>query len=172
MFRRVIVWNCSLNYAFTCKTSSISNWECWFSFCRRSWTFRVNTLITTAGMGYLSPKLTLRKIAPLRQMHWNLIWKSPGYVPFGANLTHFGAKPTIPVPKVELAFHDVSNEDSLRQIRKNNIMISSKSYVSSYWATTCISYDLLAVEKTLMRSVGDSPGGGARTSRGLVVSAT
>ena len=31
-----------------------------------------------------------------RQMHWNLIWKSPGFVPFGANLTHFGAKPTIP----------------------------------------------------------------------------
>ena len=31
-----------------------------------------------------------------RQMHWNLIWKSPGFVPFGANLTHFGVKPTIP----------------------------------------------------------------------------
>ena len=31
-----------------------------------------------------------------RQMHWNLIWKSPGFVPFGDNLTHFGAKPTIP----------------------------------------------------------------------------
>ena len=31
-----------------------------------------------------------------RQMHWNLIWKSPGFVPFGANLTHFEAKPTIP----------------------------------------------------------------------------
>ena len=31
-----------------------------------------------------------------RQMHWNLIWKRPGLVPFGANLTHFGAKPTIP----------------------------------------------------------------------------
>ena len=30
------------------------------------------------------------------QMHWNLIWKSPGFVPFGANLTHFGAKSTIP----------------------------------------------------------------------------
>ena len=29
-------------------------------------------------------------------MYWNLIWKSPGFVPFGANLTHFGAKPTIP----------------------------------------------------------------------------
>ena len=29
-------------------------------------------------------------------MHWNLIWKIPGFVPFGANLTHFGAKPTIP----------------------------------------------------------------------------
>ena len=27
---------------------------------------------------------------------WNLIWKSPGFVSFGANLTHFWAKPTIP----------------------------------------------------------------------------
>ena len=34
-------------------------------------------------------------LAPGRQMHWNVIWKSPGCVPFGANLTHFGAKPTI-----------------------------------------------------------------------------
>ena len=25
-------------------------------------------------------------------MHWNMIWKSLGFVPFGANLTHFGAK--------------------------------------------------------------------------------
>ena len=25
-------------------------------------------------------------------MYWNLIWKSPGFVPFGANLTHFGSK--------------------------------------------------------------------------------
>ena len=24
------------------------------------------------------------------QLHWNLIWKSSGFVPFGANLTHFG----------------------------------------------------------------------------------
>ena len=31
-----------------------------------------------------------------RQIHWNLIWKSPGFVPFGANLTNFRAKPTIP----------------------------------------------------------------------------
>ena len=31
------------------------------------------------------------------KMHWNLIWKSSGFVPFGANLTHFGAKPTIHV---------------------------------------------------------------------------
>ena len=29
-------------------------------------------------------------------MYWNLIWKSPGFVSFGANLTNFGAKPTIP----------------------------------------------------------------------------
>ena len=26
------------------------------------------------------------------EMFWNLTWKSPGLVPFGANLTHFGAK--------------------------------------------------------------------------------
>ena len=29
-------------------------------------------------------------------MYWNLIRKSSGFVPFGANLTHFGAKHTIP----------------------------------------------------------------------------
>ena len=34
--------------------------------------------------------------SPMSQMYWNLICKSPGFVPFGANLTHFGAKPTIP----------------------------------------------------------------------------
>ena len=28
-------------------------------------------------------------------MYWNLIWKSPGFVSFGANLIHFGAKPNI-----------------------------------------------------------------------------
>ena len=37
------------------------------------------------------------KAGQMRQLHWNLIWKSPGFVPFGANLTRFGAKPTIPV---------------------------------------------------------------------------
>ena len=26
------------------------------------------------------------------KMYWNLIWKSPGFVPFGANLTHFVPK--------------------------------------------------------------------------------
>ena len=40
-------------------------------------------------------------LAPPRKMHWNLIWKSPGFVPFGANLTHFGAKLTIPASCVE-----------------------------------------------------------------------
>ena len=34
------------------------------------------------------------------QMYWNLTWKSPGFVPFWANLTHLGAKPTIPVPHI------------------------------------------------------------------------
>ena len=38
----------------------------------------------------------LVNLAPPRQMHWNLIWKSSTFVPFGANLTHFAAKPTIP----------------------------------------------------------------------------
>ena len=42
-------------------------------------------------------------LAPPRQMHWNLILKSPGFVPFGANLTHFGAKPTISALAVLLA---------------------------------------------------------------------
>ena len=34
----------------------------------------------------------------MSQMYWNLIWKSPGFVQFEvqSNLTHFGAKPTIP----------------------------------------------------------------------------
>ena len=31
------------------------------------------------------------------KMYWNLIWKSPGFVPFGANLTHFGSKSGHPV---------------------------------------------------------------------------
>ena len=31
-------------------------------------------------------------------MCWNYVmWKYPGFVPFGTNLTHFGAKPSIPV---------------------------------------------------------------------------
>ena len=29
---------------------------------------------------------------PRAKMYWNLIWKSPGFVPFGANLTHFASK--------------------------------------------------------------------------------
>ena len=33
----------------------------------------------------------------LTKMYWNLIWKSTGFVSFGANLTHFGAKPDITV---------------------------------------------------------------------------
>ena len=31
-------------------------------------------------------------LARRAKMYWNLIWKSPGFVPFGANLTHFGSK--------------------------------------------------------------------------------
>ena len=30
------------------------------------------------------------------KMYWNLIWKSHGFVPFGANLTHFGHKSDCP----------------------------------------------------------------------------
>ena len=31
------------------------------------------------------------------KMYWTLIWKSPGFVPFEANLTHFGSKSGHPV---------------------------------------------------------------------------
>ena len=31
-------------------------------------------------------------LAHRAKMYWNLIWKSPGFVLFGANMTHFGAK--------------------------------------------------------------------------------
>ena len=31
-------------------------------------------------------------LANRAKKYWNLIWKSPGFVPFGANLTHFGPK--------------------------------------------------------------------------------
>ena len=36
-------------------------------------------------------------LAQRAKMYWNLIWKSPGFVPFGANLTHFGSKSGHPV---------------------------------------------------------------------------
>ena len=45
------------------------------------------------------------------KMYWNLIWKSPGFVPLWANLTHFGAKPTIPVYAlllVSCSFYSIS----------------------------------------------------------------
>ena len=35
------------------------------------------------------------RFGSMNQMYWNLIWKSPGFVPFGANMTNFGGKPTI-----------------------------------------------------------------------------
>ena len=40
--------------------------------------------------------LNLTSVLKNWQMFWNLIWKSPGFIPFGAFLTHFEAKPTIP----------------------------------------------------------------------------
>ena len=47
-------------------------------------------------------------LAPPRQMHWNLIWKPPGFVPFGANLTHFVAKPSTPGVRLAVSM-DVSS---------------------------------------------------------------
>ena len=54
-------------------------------------------------MGQIAPKCTeiwsekvpdLSHLGPIwpisAKMYWNLIWKSPGLVPFGAKLTHFG----------------------------------------------------------------------------------
>ena len=69
----------------------------------------------TPGMVGLAPKWV--RLAPngtnpgLFQIRFQCIWrgapkalksdlKKPGFVPFGANLTHFGAKPTIPGPYV------------------------------------------------------------------------
>ena len=48
---------------------------------------------------------------PRHQILWNLIWKSPGFVPFGANQTHFGGKPSIPdwsLPLAYICFNDRS----------------------------------------------------------------
>ena len=59
-------------------------------------------MVQQPGMVGLAPKwvrLTPNGTNPGRQMHLNLIWKIPGFVPFGANLTQFGAKPTIPDPR-------------------------------------------------------------------------
>ena len=55
-------------------------------------------------------------------MHWNLIWKSPRFVPFGANLTHFGVKLTIPESRwrepadVNLPVPSLSQPSSLRRL--------------------------------------------------------
>ena len=54
------------------------------------------------------------------QIYWNLTWKSPGFVPFGANLTHFEAKPTIPdkhYHRTAATWHLNSNSTISRQIR-------------------------------------------------------
>ena len=65
-------------------------------FLINQWWCNVN--ITVTGYRYRSWEKTSGMVGLSRysQMYWNLIWKSPGFVPFGANLTHFGAKPTIP----------------------------------------------------------------------------
>ena len=38
------------------------------------------------------------------------VLKKPGFVPFGANLTHFGAKPTTPALNTPLGHTNVLNE--------------------------------------------------------------
>ena len=47
------------------------------------------------------------------KMYWNLIWKCPGFVPFGANLTHFGPKSVHP----DESFDDLGNETHFLQGR-------------------------------------------------------
>ena len=100
----VIVLICMLIYVFTYRLI--------FSLIQTIWRLLLDILYGwTPGMVGLAPKWV--RLAPNgtnpgifrsdfsafgggRQIHWNLIWKSPGFVPFVANLTHFGAKPTIP----------------------------------------------------------------------------
>ena len=38
---------------------------------------------------------TFNILAHRAKKYWNLIWKSPGFVPFEADLTHFGTKADI-----------------------------------------------------------------------------
>ena len=55
------------------------------------------------------------------KMYWNLIWKSPGFVPFGANLTHFGLKSghrTVVRLSNMMSYYDVNSLVNCRQCSK------------------------------------------------------
>ena len=66
-----------------------------------------------------------------RQMHWNLIWKSPGFVLFRANLTHFGAKPTIPV-HTSLTFERLVALESPNQKWENQSDLTSEQITAHF----------------------------------------
>ena len=74
-----------------------------------------------------------------RQMHWNLIWKSPGFVPFGANLTHFGAKPTIPVLIYWAVMSGITQNWETWPLNRTNVELSKicfntwKSQICAFW---------------------------------------
>ena len=91
---KYIIWSEPLRVGELCKADVCTRWP------RQ----------TRAGMVGLDPKRV--RLAPIwdksgaffrsdfsafgapRQMHWNLIWKSHRFVPFGTNLTHLGANLT------------------------------------------------------------------------------
>ena len=60
----------------------------------------------------------------LDSLSWNLIWKSPVFVPFGANLAHFGAKPTIPVSWTGM---------SRFCLKVGQVFNKSRTYFCSFW---------------------------------------
>ena len=79
----------------------------WFLF---NWTFTFSSLsewsdlglkwVRFASNGTNSGLFKIRFqyiLARWAKMYWNLIWKSPGFVPFGVNLTHFGPKSGHPI---------------------------------------------------------------------------
>ena len=52
-------------------------------------------------------------ISKWAKVYRNLIWKSPGFVPFGDNLTHFAAKPTIPGELLGVGHYNFTEETTL-----------------------------------------------------------
>ena len=52
---------------------------------------------STAGMLFLGPKGSHWPQMEQIQNYQNLIWKSPRFIPFGANLTRFGPKSEISI---------------------------------------------------------------------------